>query len=220
MAGGELDDPADGMSVSLYRRLVPADFHCYQLNNLAENGASNDLIYDTTMRYLENPNNPRPDLVVIGWSQFNRIQWYLVDRWNKGAFWEINKLGVGIPVPEEYQNRYQHWKDHVEQGGHWHLVQSAYWHNKIFNLHSMLDHMRIPHLFFNAFDPFVTHHDQYHLDWQGCFMGPYEDTYIYTRWCEREGYQEITPGWQHYNADAHDRWASIMYDYMKNQNII
>lgn len=219
MSGAELHDPSQGMAGRLFYKLTNGS-RCYTFSNLAKDGASNDNIYDTTVKYLEDPANPIPDLVVIGWSQFNRIQWFLVDKWNKGQFWEINNIGVGIPIPDAYQERYQHWSKHVERDGHWHLVQSSYWHNKIFNLHALLDFKRIPHLFFNAFDHFVLHEKHYHQDWNHRFLSPYDDSLIYTKWCARQGYEEITPGWQHYDEHAHDQWADIMFNHIKEHKII
>ena len=221
VAGSELKDPDQGMTGCLARALD------MEYENHAFGGASNDRIYDTTMEALfdRSTGRPqlrwRPDLVVIGWTQFSRIQWFLVDQWQSGEFWEINNIGVGIPLPEQFQDRYQFWQDHVHRDGHWQVVMSHYWHNKIFNLHCLLDYHHIPHLFFNAFDRFSTENIlPQQREWHGRFMSPYDDSLIYVPWCFRQGYEEITPGWNHFREDAQAAWAGIMHDHIKAHNII
>lgn len=209
------------MTGCLARRLdLPYENHAF-------GGASNDRIYDTTMEWLFDRSTrkiqlkQRPSLVVIGWTQVNRIQWFLVDQWDSGEFWEINNIGVGIPLPDQYQARYDFWQTHIHKDGHWRVVMSNYWHNKIYNLHSMLDYFAIPHLFFNAFDPFSTENllpDQ--RQWDGCFMTPYDDTDAYIPWCFRNGYQEITPGWHHFREDAQAAWAERMCSHIKEHRIL
>lgn len=176
---------------------------------LAVSGASNDLIYGSTLSYLEN--NPAPDLVVIGWTEHGREQWYF-----DGKFHEINQLEVGQRIPEEFRRRYQFWKNHIQRDGEWHRVMGYYWHNKIYNLHSILKEREIPHLFFNAFNAFQVANTAEQLDWSHYFFRPYNQTFCYVNWCHERGFQEITPGWQHYDADAHKVWADTLIDYMHN----
>jgi hypothetical protein len=218
VAGTELPEATHCMANQLARRF-DGQYQTKFIND-AVPGASNDLIYDQTRDFLNNPSSPKPDLVVIGWTQFNRVQWFLVDDWNNGRFWEINKIGVGIPVPDAYKERYQHYVNHAQYDGHWRLVQGSYWHNKIFNLHKLLEYKNIPHLFFNAFDEFILPEQSHHLEWDNRFMSPYSRELIYTDWCARKGYKEITPGWQHYESDAHVHWADEMYRHIKNNNIL
>ena len=85
------------------------------VTNLAVSGASNDLIYNSTLEYLKT--NPAPDLVVIGWTEHGREQWYF-----DGEFHEINQLDVGQRIPEQFRRRYQFWKNHIQKEGEWHRV--------------------------------------------------------------------------------------------------
>lgn len=221
VAGSELADPDQGMTGCLARSLG------LDYENHAFGGASNDRIYDSTMDKLFDRTTRkiklklRPSLVVIGWTQVNRIQWFLVDKWQSGEFWEINNIGVGIPIPDHYQERYKFWQRRIDKDGHWRIVMENYWHNKIYNLHSVLKYFEVPHLFFNAFDAFGTENllpDQ--QQWNDCFMTPYDDSKAYIPWCFRNGYQEITPGWHHFSADAQAAWAGIMHAHIKTHNII
>lgn len=218
MSGAELAESTHGMAHRL-AGMFDGQYRAKYIND-ATPGASNDLIYDQTMDFLKNPSNPKPDLVIIGWTEFNRVQWWLEDDWGKARLWEINQIGAGIAVPEKYQSRYQHWRKHVEKDGHWKLVQSTYWHNKIYNVHCQLDYLSIPHLFFNAFDYFVLPEYQYHLDWNDRFLSPYDNKLIYTEWCLKQGYQEITPGLLHFDGNAHYTWASLLFDHINKHHII
>jgi hypothetical protein len=83
-----------------------------------------------------------------------------------------------------------------------------------------LEYKNIPHLFFNAFDEFILPEQTHRLDWSNRFMSPYSKDLIYTEWCARQGYQEITPGWCHYESSAHVQWADVMYRHIKNHNIL
>lgn len=217
VAGTELPEVTHGMTNQLAKRF-DGQYKTKFIND-ATPGASNDLIYEGTLDFLNNPSSPTPDLVVIGWTQFSRVQWFLVDEWGHGRFWEINQLGVGIPVPNEYQERYKHYVDNIQRDGFWRMVQGAYWHNKIFNVHKLLEHKKIPHLFFNAFDEFVLPQQVHQLDWNNTFLTPYSKELIYTEWCQRQGYQEITPGQRHYESAAHTQWANVMYDHIKKHNL-
>lgn len=207
VAGTELKNPLrDGMAPKF------AEYFNADIINGAKPGASNDWIYDTTMLYLSN--NQLPDLVIIGWTDFSRMQWFIDNQ-----FYEINHIGVSINLPEKYQNRYQYWKDHVQLDGMWNWVMSSYWHNKIYNLHSILNYKKIPHLFFNAFDYFKVE-QHYRMDWDHSYLEPYSEELIYTKYCNRNGYPEITPGWHHYPPEAHQHWAELMYNHIKQHNIL
>jgi hypothetical protein len=218
VAGTELPESTHGMAHKLSERFG-GQYKAKFIND-AVPGASNDLIYEQTLDFLNNPNSPTPDLVVIGWTQFCRVQWFLVDEWGNGQFWEINKIGVGIPVPAEYNDRYKHYVENVQRDGQWRMVQGAYWHNKIFNIHKLLEYKKIPHLFFNAFDEFILPTEVDRLDWNNTFLTPYSKELIYTVWCQRQGYKEITPGWQHYESEAHTQWANVMYAHITKHNIL
>jgi hypothetical protein len=218
VAGTELPESTHGMAYKLSAKF-DGQYKAKFIND-ATPGASNDLIYEQTLDFINNPNSTKPDLVVIGWTQFSRVQWFLVDDDGVGRFWEINKIGVGIPIPDAYKHRYEHYVNHVASNGHWRVSQGAYWHNKIFNVHKLLEHKKIPHLFFNAFDEYILPGEINHLDWNNTFLTPYSEELIYTKWCARNGFKEITPGWQHYDWTAHKQWADIMYNHIKQHNIL
>lgn len=210
--GEELANLSDSVAGCLARKLNA------EYRNDAVTGASNDLIYDSTMKFLES--DETPDLVVIGWTEFSRVQWFLADAHGKGQLWEINHLGVGIPVPDRYQSRYQYWKEHVQRDGYWSMIMGSYWHNKIYNVHCLLEHKKIPHLFFNAFVPFFLPSNEQQFSWNNTFLSPYTKDLIFTDYCINHGYKEITPGYMHFNEEAHNEYAEIMFNHIKAHNIL
>ena len=201
MSGEELDNRDQGMAGVIARHFGAT------ATNIAVSGASNDLIYNSTLDYIRD--NPAPDLVVIGWTEHGREQWYF-----DGEFHEINQLDVGQRIPEQFRRRYQFWKNHIQKEGEWHRVMGYYWHNKIYNLHLMLQEKHIPHLFFNAFNAFQVENQAEWLPWQDCFYRPYHQNLCYVNWCSERGFNEVTPGWQHYDHVAHEAWGNTMIDYM------
>ena len=94
-----------------------------------------------------------------------------------------------------------------------------YWHNKIYNLHLILKERDIPHLFFNAFNAFQVANTAEQLDWDDCFFHPYQQNLCYINYCVEHEFEEITPGWQHYNEDAHAAWAQTLVDHMNQQQV-
>lgn len=202
VAGEELDDPKNESMAAVISSELGAEYVTDALS-----GASNDRIYDTTLKYIEN--NPAPDLIVIGWSEHGREQWYL-----NGEFHEVNHMDVGERVPEEYRRRYQFWKSNVKTNSDWHRVMGFYWHNKIYNLHVILKERGIPHYFFNAFFAFHVPENQ-RLNWNETFYRPYNQNCTYVDWVQERGFKEITPGWLHFSAEAHRAWGEEMVKLMK-----
>ena len=212
MCGEELEDRSLGIG-SQVAQILGAE-----VNNLSLSGSSNDRIYNSTIEYISG--QPRPDLVVIGWSEMCRVQWFLDDVYRTGEFVEINNLGVGRrEYPAEYARRLERWHE-VSNNLEFRTHLSYYWHERIYNLHKLLQNRSIPHVFFHAFHDFKIHHTEDQLDWSDCFMAPYswDDTYIH--WAERSGYQEITPGWYHFEPAAQRHWAELVVEHVRKHHIL
>ena len=210
MSGEELRNKEDSIGSQLCKMLNGTE------TNLALSGASNDYIYDSTIEYLK---TNTPDLIVIGWTEMARVQWYLETE-GEGAFWEINNLRVGRPVPPEYQGRYDHWCKWMQKTEYYHNTMSFYWHEKIYNLHSILRYKKIPHVFFNAFHSFKIYEPQWQLAWHNSFIGPYDWPSTYVNWCTDQGYKEITPGFHHYEPAGQRAWAERIYNHIIDNKII
>lgn len=214
MAGTELEDVNQSLGYQF----------CHMLGgepiNISFAGVGNDRIYHSTLDYIQN--NESIDFILIGWSEMNRIQWFMpTDKF--GDFIEVNELGVGLTVPDECQTRYQHWKKSLAHSFEFTNMMSLYWHERIYNLHLMLKHKKIPHLFFNTSDRFHIYDPRYWLDWNQRCLDPYEskqDPMTYRNWCLREGYQQITPGWYHFEPAAQQHWASVLVDHVTQNNLL
>lgn len=211
MSGEELDDSSLGIASQLSSMLG------MQLINLSLTGSSNDRIYDTTMQYVQT--HVAPDLIVIGWSEYARVQWFVTDQGH--AEWiEINNLGIGgRTAPAEYLSRLEHWSQST-LNLQYRTGLSLYWHERIYNLHKYLEHRCIPHVFFHAFHDFKVHYTQYHLDWNNRFMDPYNQELTYVHWCASSAYKEITPGWFHYGPAAQRAWAERIYMHIKQHSVL
>jgi hypothetical protein len=180
--------------------------------NHALSGASNDRIYDTTLQYVKE--NPAPDLIIVGWTEHGREQW-----WLDGSYHQINTLDIGTRPPESMRRRYQLWKNYIKHDRDWHRVMGIYWHNRVFNLHTMLKEKGIPHMFFNAFFHFhIGEHEQ--LDWSGHFYCPYSGNRTYVNWCIERGFPEITPGWLHFPSEAHAAWANELIQAIAQADVL
>jgi len=208
LAGEELDDPSLGMANCIAKHF-DTDY-----TNLSLSGAGNDYIYDTTMQWLQN--NPKPNLVVIGWTGHSREQW-----WYNGGMHQVNEIGVGMTTPpERFQYRYEYWKDTVEKSiAHW-CVMGYYWHNKITNMYEYLKDAGIPHLFFNTFNPFNYMDSAARTGGQEeWYYGTYEPHMHYTSWAKKNNYKEITPGLWHFEPQAHADWANMMINHIEHYKI-
>lgn len=211
MIGEELEDRSLSISSQLAKLLNGKEI------NLSLSGASNDRIYDTTKSYIDS--QTAPDLVVIGWSEMYRVQWFFEED-GVARFWEINNLGVGRQsFPKEFEQRLQHWFQSSTNLGH-RSGLSHYWHERIYNLHQYLKYKHIPHVFFHAFHDFKINEQQFQLDWDNCFIEPYSQDNTYTHWAANQGYKEITPGWFHYEPAAQLAWAHRVYQHILEHKII
>lgn len=212
MVGEELTDRSLSISTQLAQLLEGTEI------NLSLSGASNDRIYDTTKQYVDS--GQPVDLIVIGWSEMCRVQWFLDDVFPAGEFVEINNLGVGRrEYPEKYSRRLTQWHT-VSNNLEFRTHLSYYWHERIYNLHRYLTNREIPHVFFHAFHDFRIYQIENQLNWNNCFMDPYDGTKTYTQWSAKNGYQEITPGWYHYEPAAQRAWAERVYGYIQQNKII
>ena len=189
-----------------------------EYTNLALAGASNDYIYDTTVEYLQDSN---PDLIIIGWSDAGRMQWF-----NKatGTMMEMNALEVHKYDKEnknndEYFRRSGLLKEKMHHTSDYARETALYWHNKIFNLHQMLDYKGIKHLFFSAFPMFNprTIFPEYALNWEQGYYKPYEVSYII--WCTQNNYKQVTDGWWHFEPAGQRAWAEELFRYMGPRHI-
>lgn len=178
----------------------------------AESASSNDRILRTTNQYLEQ-SNPKPDLVIIGWSTWEREEWF-----HDGVTYQVTAGGTD-QVPNDLKQKYKEWviKQNEPDVYNQKLIDI---HNRIWDLHNSLDNQKIPHLFFNTYSDFENIKNLVHLgtkeyNWDDCYINPYDRAYTYYEWCLTNGFKTVSPKSYHFGADAHCAWAEFLY-----QNIV
>ena len=163
----------------------------------AESASSNARIIRTTNKYLEH--HVHPDLLVIGWSTWEREEWLHV-----GEYYQVNAGGVGHDWPDAIKERYKRWVVNLDLQTHINVE-----HQSIWNSHYALESMGIKHFFFSCYEPF-TGVEQF--DWNGCYLDAYNPDMTFFNWCRNQGFKTTKPNGYHYGADAHAAWAEFLYN--------
>lgn len=174
-----------------------------QYVNQAVNGNSNASIIRRTRDYLR---HTTPDLIIIGWSTWEREEWQHQDK-----YYNVNSSGHDI-LPDALQSKYKKWV--ATQTQQTLIDKSKYWHTKIFEFHQEIK--TIPHVFFNCMYDFFNVSMQY--KWGKFFIGPYNNDESYYHWLKAQGCK-ANP-WYHYEEDGHRLWADKLIDYIKDNNIV
>ena len=178
----------------------------------AESASSNDRIVRTTYEHLVGVqgmfNGNKPDLIVIGWTTWEREEWWHPET---NRYWQVNAGGIGHDWPDAIKKRY---KDYIVDMD----VQSAmrHAHGKIWQLHRDLVSKNINHLFFNCFEPFSTFTK---VEWDNCFIEPYNPDYTYYNWLIQKGFKTVRPDSYHFGPDAHAAWAEFLYQTLIHKNL-
>ena len=178
---------------------IGAEFVCDAIS-----AGSNARIIRTTNQYLE---NNRPDFIVIGWSTWEREEWYYEPT---NEWWQVNGGGVGFDWPAEFKERYRHY---VLDMDHHQCMLDA--HRDIWSLHLQLQELDIPHVFFNTYSTFGH---VVPLDWADSYYEPYAKESTYFEWLRARGFRTVDPDSFHYGPDAHRAWAEFLYqNYLKKR---
>ena len=179
--------------------MLGAVLHCD-----AESASSNSRIIRTTGQYLKN--NPKPDLVVIGWSTWEREEWFYDDIW-----WQVNAGGIGEDWPDAVKQQYKKWVTEFQ----WQSAMNRS-HQYIYNFHQELERLGINHFFFTAYEPWDNVEQ---LDWNGRYLAPYDPDFTYYNWLTAKGFKTIRPDSYHFGPDAHAAWAEFLYQYLVHKNL-
>lgn len=185
---------------------IVADEFDLEVVNQAQGGASNQRILRTTREYLAN--NPAPDLIIIGWSTWEREEWTYKD-----SYYNVNSSGHDV-LPSELQDVYKQWV--TEQTPDTLNTKSQHWHQEIYKFHQELEQQNIRHLFFNCMYNFFEVAES--LNWNNAYLGPYNNEQSYYWWLTGQGIE--SDQWYHFGADGHCAWGSRLIDYIKEHNII
>ena len=220
-AGTELANPAQqGFAAKLAKKLDAS------IINHSIAGASNDKIFRTTETYLSECKNKNqfPDLIIIGWTEWIREDWVI-----DGEYHSLNSFGLMDPQNVD-PARFTAYKKHQAHNVCYSYYLAKYFSTRIHNLHLMLEHLKIPHLFFSATRPFTWWEDHFgekehygphfRLEWNNCYFRPYDQRGAMIFWAEDQGYKPVTPLWYHYPEATQEAWADLLYDHIKQHNIV
>ncbi len=198
------------------------------VSNPAIGGASNDRILRTTLDYLKDceANNSYPDFILIGWSESCRTDWFY-DGDYKSTFSEEFSPNKTNEV-NSFRANY-HWDTYRQPE-----IRSAltkYFHERMYDLHLHLNHLKIPHLFFMGVYPLPTELDcpDFSLlpnfdnsiieyDWNNRFWKVYDIEGSFLTWGRNQGY-EVTK-WSHLKEDAHEHFAQVLYKHILDNNLL
>ena len=171
----------------------------------AESASSNARIIRTTQEYLK---EHTPDLIIIGWSTWEREEWWDED---SQRYWQVSAGGVGHDWPDVIKDRY---KDYIANIDYQFAIDQT--HSKIHELHRDLIKKDINHLFFNCFEPFSNVPN---FDWSNCYIGPYDPTLTYYNWLTARGFKTVRPDSYHFGPDAHVAWAKFLYQTLVQKHL-
>lgn len=178
----------------------------------AESASSNHRIVRTTYDHLVGVqgmfNGNKPDLVVIGWSTWEREEWWDPET---ARYWQINAGGVGHDWPQWIKDRYQSYVLDMDVQNAMHET-----HGKIYQLHRDLVNKDINHLFFNCFEPFSN---LPHFDWGDSYIEPYNPNFTYYNWLTQKGFKTVRPDSYHFGPDAHAAWAEFLFRTLVQKNL-
>jgi hypothetical protein len=178
--------------------------------NHSESASSNDRIIRTTEDWLAT--NPTPNLVLIGWSTWEREEWIGQDK----NYYQVNASGVDT-VPADLKDKYKHWV--IEQSSpERHRDIEFYWHNRIWEWHLSLEQRKIPHLFFNTYLYFnnIVAHSIPRFDWGTSYIGPYNEGLTYYTWLKNHGINTVNPNSYHFGVEGHKLWSELLTQFIES----
>jgi hypothetical protein len=187
--------------------MIGAILHCD-----AESASSNDRIVRTTYEHLTGVqgmfNGRKPDLIVIGWTTWEREEWWDPEN---NRYWQVNAGGIGEDWPDKIKSRYKDYILNIDLPAA--ISRTC---NKIWTLHTDLQKMNINHLFFNCFDPIGGIPE---ADWEGCYLEPYNREFTYYNWLRAKGFKTVRPDSYHFGPDAHVAWAEFLYQTLVQKHL-
>lgn len=169
-----------------------AELHCD-----AESASSNTRIIRTTREYLS---KQRPDLIIIGWSTWEREEWEYM-----GNRYQVSGSGTDR-LPGAIHDKYKQWVINTANTA---TENELHWHFEIYKFHQELQSQNIPHLFFNTYRYFayIANHNLEKYNWDGCYVDPYNQNSTYYFWLKEQGLDTVSEQSYHFGKEAHIKWA-------------
>ena len=144
--GSELIDP----NTECYSYKLAQLLNATILDNPAVGGAGNDRILRTTEEFLQKCNGNYPDLIVIGWSEATRFDWFYDGQYRTMASTQDGLSDETARSVDMVRNEFQKTTMYSMTNS---VSYTQYFHSQIYNLHCKLDYLKIPHLFFMGVHP-------------------------------------------------------------------
>jgi len=116
----------------------------------------------------------------------------------------VNAGGIGHDWPNEIKEKYQNYIANLD----WQRA-TAQAHDQIFELHTELSDLKIPHLFFNTYNDFSN---QSKKDWHNSYIDPYDPNMTYWKWLTNCGFKSNES--YHFGPDAHRKWAEFLLPHL------
>lgn len=198
--------------------------------NIALAGGSNQRIIRTTLEKLDTL-DPKKTIIVIGWSSFERTEWYFKDQWHQIC---------GDPYYTVDDNLKKLWEDHINSWNNSDVERfsrSTDQHHSIWIFHKLLKKLGYKFLFYQGtkmafFDGCLYHNWNYRLSWEPDTWvhdpyvrlldekKPVNESNMYREsfswYVESQGCRQ-TDDRAHYGSDAHRVWAEYLTPYLTNK---
>jgi len=192
-------------------------YHC-QYQNIALPGGSNQRIIRTTTENLHRL-DPRSTLIIIGWSSFERTEWYFKNEWYQICGDPFYKIDIELQTLWQQHldswwcdDNHECWRRHADQ------------HHAIWVFHNLLRDLGYQVIFYQGcktffFDGCPQQDLEFRLPWiQDVWAhDPYvqvtknNDRIIesFSHFAENLGYTYADDR-AHFGADAHEAWARYL----------
>lgn len=202
-----------------------ADKHHCSYTNIALPGGSNQRIIRTTLEHIKNL-DPRSTLIIIGWSSFERTEWFFRDAWHQICG------DTNYTIDPELDML---WRQHIDS---WHQDDNhecwrrqADQHHAIWTFHRLLHDLGFEFLFYQGcrtffFDGCPQQDQPFRLSWIDDVWA--HDPYVqvttdnqrivesFSHWAENQGYQHAD-SFAHFGQDAHDGWAQYLDSFVQKK---
>ena len=148
--------------------------------------------------------------MLIGWGSWEREEWEY-----NGEFYNVMR-GWYKHLPKELQAQYKIWEESLTPDSI--DKKSKIAHKEIYELHRFLQQLNIPHLFFNCMYNFFGITKDNELDWNNCYIGPYDTKLSYYWYLINQGHS--CDHWYHFDNSAHKVWGEFLIEYIKKNKIL
>ena len=198
-------------------QLLAEKYHC-RYTNIALPGGSNQRIIRTTLEHLASL-DPGSTLIIIGWSSFERTEWFFQDQWHQ-ICGDVNYL-----VAPDLQEL---WSQHIDSwwsnDNHECWRRQADQHHAIWTFHRLLHQLGYSMIFYQGcrtffFDGCPQQDQEFRLPWvPECWAhDPYvrvtehdqRQSQSFSHFAEAQGFKHADHS-AHYGEDAHLAWADFL----------